>query len=122
MTLRALDRLDEVLAMNPQPDHPLADGAIQRFEFSIVICCRLFQAALALEDGEARTARSALRGAYKAHWIDDEWLWLRMLEDRNRTSHTYRREIAVEILGRLPGYRDAMRAAAEALPGRLTPD
>ena len=68
--------------------------------------------------GGART----LKGAYKAHWLDDEALWLAMLEDRHRTSHTYRREVAVELLGRLPACCDAMRAVAEALPGRLTPD
>ena len=116
--LRALDRLEEVRAMQPQPDHPLVDAAIQRFAFCIELSCRVFQAALTLEDVEARTPKAALKSAYKAHWLYDEALWLAMLEDRHRTSHTYRQDIALEILGRLPAYH----AAAEALPGRLTPD
>jgi nucleotidyltransferase substrate binding protein (TIGR01987 family) len=113
---RALDRFDEVLAMAPVADHPLADAAIQRFEFSIELASRCFQAALALEGVEARSPRAAVQGAYRLGWLAAEAPWLAMLEDRDMTSHTYRREVAAAILARLPAHRDALRAAAAALP------
>jgi hypothetical protein len=120
LVLRALDRLEEVRAMQPQPDHPLMDAAIQRFAFCIELSCRVFQAALTLEDVEARTPKAALKGAYKAHWLDDEALcgspcWRTGTGRRApivRTSHS-------RSWGAFPP--TTPRAAAEALPGRLTP-
>ena len=116
---RALARLDEVLAMRPQPDHPLADAAIQRFEFSIELCWRALQAVLALELIEARSPRAVLTAAYAQHWIEDEARWLRMVEDRNRTSHAYNREIAAAILARLPDHLEAMQVLLRTLRARL---
>ncbi len=75
----------------------------------------MLKAALRLEKVEARSPRAAMREAYKLHWINDETLWLKMRDDRNLMSHTSREAVALEILSRIPAYRDAMRATLTAL-------
>ena len=63
----------------------------------------------------ARSPREALRASYRLGWVDDEALWLRMLDDRNRTSHSYNEAVADEIFSRLPEYVAALRALRERL-------
>lgn len=111
---RALDRLDHVLARDLVADPGLVDSVIQRFEFCIELCWRMLKAALRLEEVEATSPRATLREAYKMSWIDDEAMWLKMLDDRNLTPHTYKEEVALDVLSRIPGYRDAMRAVLNA--------
>lgn len=106
---RALDRLDEALAV-PQ-DAPLAvDGTVQRFEFTFELAWKAIKDALAAEGVDERTPRSVLRAAFAIGWLEDEAAWLDMLEDRNLTSHTYKEELALELYGRLPGHAGALRA------------
>jgi nucleotidyltransferase substrate binding protein (TIGR01987 family) len=37
-------------------------------------------------------------------WIENEQGWLAMLDDRNRTSHTYDEDLAKAVFRRLPDY------------------
>ena len=111
---RALDRLDEALARDVLADALVLDATIQRFEFCVELCWRALKAALRVQGIEANSPRAAFRAAYQQGWIGDEALWLAMVEDRNLTSHTYRREVALDILARIPRYRDAMRAIVPA--------
>ena len=48
---------------------------------------------------------TALRAALRLGWIHDDDVWLTMLDDRNRTSHTYHEPTAEEIYGRLGDYQ-----------------
>lgn len=43
---------------------------------------------------ECNLPRSTWRTTLKLGWIADDALWLEMLEDRNRTSHSYNETIA----------------------------
>lgn len=114
--LRALDRFGEVLARDAMADPVLIDAGIQRFEFSIELFWRVLQAALLREGVAVASPRAALRGAYAQGWLAEEAVWIGMIEDRNRTSHTYREELAREIFARLPGYLAAMRGALARVP------
>lgn len=114
--LRALDRFGEVLARDAAADPVLIDAAIQRFEFCIELFWRLLQAALLREGITVASPRAALRAAYAQHWLEDEAVWLAMIADRNRTSHTYEEELAKQVLARLPGYLTAMREALARVP------
>ena len=97
---RALDRLDEALAV--PADAPLAlDGTLQRFEFTFELAWKTLRDALEDEGIEARTPREVLREAYGAGWLDDEKAWIDMLRDRNLSSHVYSEEAAAEIYGRV---------------------
>lgn len=113
-----IDRLAEVLARDAAADPALVDAAIRRFEFSIELLWRLLQAVLQREGIRAASPRGAFRGAYAQGWLEDEGIWLRMIEDRNRTSHTYEENMAKDVFSRLPTHLAAMRDA----PARLPPD
>ena len=99
--------------------HALAiDGTIQRFEFTIEFFWKAFRKLLAEEGVQVTTPREALRAAYKAYWIQDEARWLAMLEDSNRTSHTYKRELADEIYAHIKDYLPEMERICGDLRGR----
>lgn len=79
-------------------DAPLAlDGTIQRFESTFELFWKTVQRLLALEGITANTPRSCLREAYRAGWLADEARWLKLLESRNLTTHTYREELARQV-------------------------
>ena len=114
---RALDRLDEALAV-PR-DAPLAvDGTLQRFEFAFELAWKALQDALRREGVEARTPREALREAFRAGWLPDEAPWLEMLHDRNRSSHVYSEEVAAEIYARVGPNATVLRSALDTLTAR----
>ena len=102
----ALARLDAALAQ-PKTEWT-RDAAIQRFEFSFELAWKAVSAYARSEGLEARSPREALRVAHRLAWIDDDGLWLRMLDDRNRTSHIDNEAVAQEIFARLGAYAAAL--------------
>jgi nucleotidyltransferase substrate binding protein (TIGR01987 family) len=56
-----------------------------------------------------------LQQAYRLGWLDDEPRWLKLLEDRKLTSHTYRESLAQEIYGRIPSHHATMREVVRKL-------
>lgn len=48
--------------------------------------------------------------AYKNGWIGDEAGWLAMLEDRNRTAHTYDEALAKDVYRRLSAHLPLLQA------------
>jgi len=48
-----------------------------------------------------------LSKAYPVYWLENEKMWLKMIEDRNVVAHTYDEEKAKEIWIR--GYRPELR-------------
>lgn len=105
----ALTRLSEALAVDVAQQELALDAAIQRFEFCFELCWKLLQKKLRAEGIDAASPRQALSEAHRLGWIDNEALWLSMLRDRNLTSHTYKKALALEIHGRLGGYLAALR-------------
>ena len=111
---RSLDRLAEALAV--PVDEPLAiDGTIQRFEFTFELFWKAMRRLLAREGIEGNSPRAVLREAFRLGWLDEEQSWLKLLEDRNLTSHTYREPLALEIYRRIPQHHAAMRAVVQKL-------
>jgi len=105
----ALVRFDE--ALSEDISNPLAvDGSIQRFVFCFELGWKLIKRLLMDVEGiEALSPKRALQFAYKVGWIDDEVLWLKMLNERNLTSHTYREDYALEIYSHLASHLGAMK-------------
>jgi nucleotidyltransferase substrate binding protein (TIGR01987 family) len=112
---KALLRFAEALAEDES--NPLAiDGSIQRFEFCFELGWKLLKKMLMdIEGIDALSPKKALQFAYQLGWIEDEQAWLKMLNDRNLTSHTYREEYAREIYSHLLLHLTSM----ERLQGRL---
>jgi len=112
---RALDRLGDALAQ-PKTEWT-RDAAIQRFEFSFELGWKTV-ARFALREGlECPSPRQAFRAAFRLGWIEDELVWLGMIEDRNLTAHTYREETAEMIYARLPKHHSALGALRGKLQG-----
>ena len=109
----AVARLEEALAQ-PKTEWT-RDAAIQRFEFSFELAWKAVSAFARSEGLEARSPREALRVAHRLAWIDDDGLWLRMLDDCNRTSHIYNEAVAEEIFARLGPYASALGALQRGL-------
>jgi len=105
---RALGRLQDALKVDISA--PLAiDGTIQRFEFCFELCWKGLQVILFEYEGiEAKSPKQVLREAYALNLIDNEEVWITMLNDRNLTSHTYKEELALQIYQSIASYANAM--------------
>lgn len=95
-------RLREVLKA-PESDIT-RDAAIQRFEFCFELAWKSIQERARNEGLDCQSPRDCLRVAFKTSWIESEPGWLAMLDNRNRTSHTYDEELAKAVFRRLPNY------------------
>lgn len=110
---RALATLEEALA---QPFSVIVrDATIQRFEYTFELAWKLFRKVARIEGLEVNSPRQAIRAAYDAGLLEDIDLWFELLEDRNRTSHTYDESTATQVFesaGRLP---TALRSAIKII-------
>jgi nucleotidyltransferase substrate binding protein (TIGR01987 family) len=97
----AYERLME--AVNERETSLSIDGTIQRFEFTFEQAWKTIQKFIRYEGFDCNTPRECLRKAYSAGLIDDEDIWLDMLDDRNITSHVYNETLAKGIYDRIKG-------------------
>lgn len=111
---RAIAQLEQVLEA-PLPREPwLANlqkaGCIQYFEFSFELAWKTIKELVTAQGlEECYSPRSCLKQAYALGWLQDQSLWLEMMEGRNRMSHTYSAEAAVSIYDRLGDYCRSLR-------------
>ena len=74
-------------------------GLIQAFEYSYELSWNVIRDYFRWQgNGNIVGSRDAIREAFANGLIEDGEGWMRMLKDRNRTSHTYNEETAREIL------------------------
>lgn len=105
--LQALDRLAEALG---EPESSITrDAAIQRFEFCFELAWRAIQERARDQGLDCRSPKDCIKLAFKTGWVDSEPDWLAMLEDRNRTSHTYNETLARDVFSRLAGHLASLR-------------
>ena len=110
---RALHRLTEALT---KPDDPIVrDACIQRFEFTFEMAWRALQEHAAREGLECASPRECIRVGFRLRVIDNDPRWLAMVEDRNRTSHTYDEDSAIVIYRALPGYAEILQSLLDRL-------
>ena len=99
---KSLKRFEEVIG---QPKTTITrDAAIQRFEFTSELAWKSLQKFLREQKIICRSPKECLAEAFKFGLIADDELWLKVLEDRNLTVHTYNEEVADEVYERLPNY------------------
>jgi nucleotidyltransferase substrate binding protein (TIGR01987 family) len=94
--LNALSRLKEAAAQDNKSDIVI-DAIIQRFEFTVELTWKFLKEYLEEQGIAALTPKEVMREAFAAGIIKGDDNWLRMLKDRNLTSHTYNEELAQEI-------------------------
>ena len=86
------------------------DAAIQRFEFCFELAWKVIQEQARMEGLDCQSPKGCLKLAYKNGWVSDESGWLAMLEDRNRTAHTYDEALAKDVYRRLSAYLPLLQA------------
>ncbi|WP_433745175.1 HI0074 family nucleotidyltransferase substrate-binding subunit [Falsibacillus pallidus] len=95
---RAIKKLHESLERDATKDDIVIDANIQRFEFTYELSWKIMKAFLEFSGVlEVASPRKTIREAFKNGLITKDDAWLKMLEDRNRTSNTYDEAIAMEI-------------------------
>lgn len=92
----ALKRLEEGISIEPDKDI-IIDGAIQRFEFVFELSWKLMREYLKYTGLEINNPRGVIKYAYQNGIIEDGDKWLKMLSDRNMTSHLYNQKMAQKI-------------------------
>lgn len=92
----ALKRLEEGISIEPDRDI-IMDGTIQRFEFVFELSWKLMREYLKYSGLELNNPRSVIKYAYQNGIIEDGDRWLKMLSDKNMTSHLYSQTMACEI-------------------------
>lgn len=117
----AVERLKEgILKFNKENDL-LRDGLIQRFEFTFELAWKTLK--VCFEDEGLigiNSPKAVLREAFSAGLIDNEELWLSMLNDRNSSSHIYSETRAVEICSNIIGkYTSALNEVVEKIKVRF---
>lgn len=103
-TERALNALQQMVEKPMQADRSNIDACIQRFEFTIELFWKLLRRILEVKGLIVLYPKDVLRAAYSGHLIEEETLWLSMLNDRNQTSHTYDERLADAIYQRIKMY------------------
>ncbi|AUI38324.1 nucleotidyltransferase [Geobacillus stearothermophilus] len=99
---RALSKLRQSAARDAQTDDLVVDATIQRFEFTYELAWKWMKLYLEHQGyAEVTSPRKTIREAFREGLIQDGETWLRMLEDRNRTSHTYDEETAMDMYERI---------------------
>lgn len=104
----AIVRLNEALVASKTDLN--RDAAIQRFEFCFELAWKVIQEQARTEGLDCQSPKGCLKLAYKNGWIGDETGWLAMLEDRNRTAHTYDEALAKDVYRRLTAHLPLLQA------------
>ena len=77
-------------------------GLIQAFEFTHELAWNVMKDYLYYQGNNTITgSRDATREAFHVGLIEDGDSWMEMIKSRNKTSHTYNNEIAVEIVNKI---------------------
>ena len=119
--LRALTSLEELTVL-VAPTTVERDAAIQRFEYTCEAVWKAMQLGLREQEGiDALSPKAVTRAANRVGLLDDPAtrLALAMVDDRNRTVHTYNEAVAQAIHAHLAAYAQLLRGWLTAA-GRWT--
>jgi len=115
---QALARLEQV--MNEPKTSIVRDAAIQRFEFMFELAWKATQRFLRDEGIVWRSPKGCLQEAFSLGVVADSPLWIRMIEDRNLTVHTYSERTAEVIFSHLKEYLPLFRELLNGVSARAT--
>ena len=97
---KVLESLEEAIDLyqNAKPGSSSAkafrDASIQRFEFCIELAWKTSKKVMGTS---ANAPKTIIREMAQSNFISDVNLWFDFLEARNKSSHTYDEDIAIEV-------------------------
>lgn len=116
---KSFHNLEKALKIN-NPDIIQRAGLIQFFEMSFELAWNTMKDYLE-EQGfiDVKSPRAAIKKAFETGLITDGHLWLKALEDRNLTSHTYDENTANQVVELIRNnYYSLLAALEKELKGR----
>lgn len=113
----SLQRFEEILSLNK--NIMIRDASIQRFEFTVELAWKSIQKFLKAQQISCRSPKEYLQKGFEFGLIEDDPLWIDMMEDRNLTSHTYQEATAEKVYERLPNYLNKLKDLKNALVKEL---
>ncbi len=111
----ALMRLGEAMDTPVDEARHIMDSTIQRFEFCVELFWKNFKNFAEMDGREILSPRQAIAHAYQMKLFDNETLWLDMLNDRNATSHTYKKVKADQVYAHIKTYYPEMKTVYDKL-------
>ncbi len=109
----ALNTLEEILQ---KPFSLIVrDATIQRFGYTFELAWKLFRKAALIEGIDVGSPRQAIRAMHDVGLLNDIDMWFEMLNDRNRTSHTYSSITAEQVFESARNLPSKLRAAMSAI-------
>jgi nucleotidyltransferase substrate binding protein (TIGR01987 family) len=101
---RAIARLKEALQL--PKDDIVRDSVIQRFEFTVELSWKVLHKQLKASGiSEALSPKNIFREGARLGMVSDAEAWIRFVDARNLSSHTYKESLAEQVY-----------AAAQAIP------
>jgi nucleotidyltransferase substrate binding protein (TIGR01987 family) len=82
----------------------IRDSAIKRFELTFELAWKSVKVYLGKQGVVCQSPRECLMAIFRLGLIPDSPLWLRMIEDRNLSVHTYNEKLAEDLYSRLGEY------------------
>lgn len=111
----SLDQLKEMIDEPEREKSYVKDATIQRFEFCVKLFWKTLKKICLSEQYDVNSPQSTIKKAFELGLITDAAIWSSMLNDRNMTSHTYHRSVALEIYYKTPSYYTAMHQTYRAI-------
>jgi nucleotidyltransferase substrate binding protein (TIGR01987 family) len=94
---KALQQLKEVVALS-NPNKFEEQGLVKAFEFTYELSWKTLKDFFEYQGiSEIVGSRDAFRKAFSEGMVSDGSVWMRMIESRNKTSHTYNEKTARDI-------------------------
>lgn len=109
----AIARLGEMLA--EEKSEAVRDSAIKRFEICFELAWKVIKAYAQKDAVECYSPRECFKTGFQIGLIDYDERWLKMIDDRNTTTHIYRLEYAEEIYDRLDDYLELFGQLAKRI-------
>jgi nucleotidyltransferase substrate binding protein (TIGR01987 family) len=85
------------------------DSLVQRFEYCVDLSWKLLKTELAIFHGiELASPKSVYKEAFSQHMINEQEIWLEIIDIRNLLSHAYLEEHAQKLAREFPHYKKAL--------------
>lgn len=113
----SLERFSEILREPETVSN--RDSSIKRFELTFELAWKSIKEYLGYKGIISRSPRDCFEQAFRLGIIQDNPLWLKMIEDRNLSVHTYNEKLANSVYSHLKDYRQLFISLKNSISGDI---